>query len=78
MSINPENPDILDYKSYAILSLGGYVPARLTNYTIGNEIARGVIDSYNYIKKNQNKQPAMGDAIKTLQNVVDVRGVGKK
>jgi len=55
MCINPENPEILDYKSYAIMSFGGYVPARLTNYTIGNEIAKGIIESYNFIKKNQIK-----------------------
>ena len=52
MSINPNDPEILDYKSYVILSLEGYVPARLTNYTIGNETAKGLIDGYNYIKKN--------------------------
>jgi len=53
MSTNPEDPDVIDYETYSIISLGGYVPARLTNYTIANENSKGLIDAYNFCFKNK-------------------------
>lgn len=53
MSINPEDPSIMEYDSYTILSLGGYVPARLTNYTTSNETSKTLIAAYEYLSKNK-------------------------
>ena len=43
MSTSPEDPDVVEYETYMILSMGGYVPARLMNYTIANESSKGMI-----------------------------------
>lgn len=54
MKPNAEDPDILDYEAYMILSLGGFVPARLTNYTVSNETNKMLNSAYNYLLKNKN------------------------
>ena len=53
MAPSAEDPDILEYHSYMVVSLGGYVPARLTNYTTSNETSKGLNDAYRFITKNK-------------------------